>query len=42
MRPRAITTPWLLDDVRDLLASKGERRSPQKDRRREGRLLFGV
>jgi hypothetical protein len=42
MRSRSLTTPWLIDEVRDVLASQGERKSPEKDRRRQLRMLFGV
>ena len=42
MRPRSLTTPWLMEDIRDALASTGERRFPQSSRRRQLRLLFGV
>ncbi|MBM3266573.1 MAG: hypothetical protein FJZ01_02905 [Candidatus Sericytochromatia bacterium] len=42
MRPRSLTTPWLMDEVRDALASQGERKAPERDRRRQLRMLFGV
>jgi hypothetical protein len=37
---KAKTTPWLSDDVRDLMEAAGLKRSPQQARRREMRLLF--
>jgi hypothetical protein len=42
MRPRSLTTPWLIDEIRDVLASQGDRKAPGKSRRRELRMLFGV
>ncbi len=39
---RAGTTPWLFDDVRDVLAAQGDRKAPHRSRRRNLRFLFGA
>ncbi len=39
---RVGTTPWLFDDVRDVLAAQGDRKAPHRSRRRNLRFLFGA